>query len=422
MRDAFLALLRCPFCGTCLAPVENHALARTADAISSGVLGCECCAFPVVDGIPVLIADDTSRAAIADLEAGRLDQARERLLGLEPERVAPFRALLARGSEATYREFIAVLSPDAEGTYFVYRFSDPTFVMADGVLRGLAQNPAATGRWVIDVCGGSGHLTRTLIQMQQAAISGGPGVVLADMFFAKLWLAARITAPSCHPVCCNGNDPLPFDRDAFSMAVLSDAFPYIWHKRLLAEELMRLTGPGGLVVMPHLHSALGENFSPGMPLTPAAYAALFAPLGPRLFRDRDLLAPILDREGFDLTQSMTPDAIGDEPSLTLIASGDASVFREYQVPGGADVAGSLIVNPLYQVSRRPGGSTLTLTFPTLEYADEFGGCRRYLPDSLEVCADLTGVLDPATLAVALGGEFARLRRARVLIDVPRRYC
>ena len=422
MHDALLSLLRCPFCGTRLSPVENHALVRVNGHITSGVLGCECCAFPVVDGIPVLIADDTARAAIVDLEAGRLDDARDRLLGLDGDRRPAFRALLALGDGATYRELIEVLSPDAEGTYFVYRFSDPTFVMADAVLRGLARNAAATSRWVIDVCGGSGHLTRALVQMQRASPVGGPGVVLADMFFSKLWLAARVTAPDCHPVCCNGNDPLPFERDAFSMAVLSDAFPYIWHKRLLAEELMRLTGPGGLVVMPHLHSALGENFSPGMPLTPTAYAGLFAPMAPRLFRDEDLLAPILEREAFDLSRDVSPEAMGAEPSFTLVASGDPSVFRAYQVPAGSDISGALVVNPLYRVERRGQGSTLTLAFPTPEYAEEFGGCRRYLPDTVDVSADLTGTLDSTTLAAALGHDYARLRRGRVLIDAPHRYC
>ena len=421
MHESLLALLRCPFCGTRLQPVENHALIREGERIYAGVLGCECCAFPIVDGIPVLIADDTARAAIVALEAGRPDDARDRLLGLEDERRSAFRALLARGDAATYRDFIAVLSPDAEGTYFVYRFSDPTYVMAEGVLRGLAQTPETTSRWVIDVCGGSGHLTRVLSGLQRANASPGPGTVLADVYFAKLWLA-RLTAPASHPVCCDANHPLPFASDACSLAVLSDAFPYIWHKRLLAGELMRVVGPRGLVVMPHLHSALGENFSPGMPLTPAAYADLFAPLTPRLYRDEDLLGPLLDREAVDLSRPVTPAEMGSEPSLTLVASHDAALFRAYHVPTTDAVAGALVVNPLYRVTRHGTGSTLTLTFPTPEYADEFGGCRRYLPDTLDVAADVSGVLDAAALEGALGADYPALRRRRVFLDAPLHYC
>ena len=64
------------------------------------------------------------------------------------------------------------------------------------------------------------------------------GTVLADLFFWKSWLARRFTTPECEPVCCDANIPLPFAREAFSLVVLSDAFPYIWHKRLVAEEMM----------------------------------------------------------------------------------------------------------------------------------------------------------------------------------------
>ncbi len=422
MHESLLALLRCPFCGTRLAPVENHALERQGSAIVSGVLGCECCAFPVVDSIPVLMADDTSRAAIVALEDGRPDDARDLLLGLDVARAAALRALLHRGTPATYRELIAVLSPDAEGTYFIYRFSDPTFVMAEGVLRALGQSATTSARWVIDVCGGSGHLTRVLMHVQAAGTAPGPGTVLADVYFAKLWLAARLTAPGCHPVCCDANHPLPFASDEFSMAVLSDAFPYIWHKRLLAGELMRLADPDGVVVMPHLHSSLGWNHSAGMPLTPAAYADLFAPLQPRLFRDGDLLTSVLDHEAVDLTRAVSVADLGAENSLTLVASRDASLFRTYAVPAPEAVSGALVVNPLYHVARTGEQTALTLTFPTPEYADEFGGCRRYLPDLIEVPADLTGPLDPVALEATLGADYASLRRGRVLIDAPPYYC
>lgn len=422
MHESLLAILRCPYCGTRPSPVENDALVRHDGRVLSGVLGCECCAFPVVDGISVLMANDTARGAIRALESGRAADARDLLLGLDFARAAAFRALLTRGPEATYRALIEVLSPDAEGTYFVYRFSDPTYLMAEGVLRGLGREPRTTARWVIDVCGGSGHLTRVLTWLQGASPAPGPGTVLADVHFWKLWLAARITAPACHPVCCDANHPLPFVSDVASMAVLSDAFPYIWHRRLLAGELMRLAGPDGVVVLPHLHSALGENVSAGMPLTPAAYADLFAPLSPRLFRDDDLLTSVVDQEVVDLTRQVAPADMGTAPSLTLVASRDSGLFRHYRVPSRPEITGELVVNPLYEVARRGDSSRVTLAFPTPEYAEEFGECRRYLPETLDLPADLTGVLDAARLEAALGARYLALRRARVLIDVPRHYC
>ena len=105
-----------------------------------------------------------------------------------------------------------------------------------------------------------------------------------------------------------------------------------------------------------------------------------------------------------------------------MASHDPLLFREYHVPAASAVAGALVVNPLYRVTRHCTGSTLTLMFPTPEYAEEFGGCRRYLPDTLEVAADLSGALDAATLEAALGGDYLALRRRRVLLDAPLHYC
>ena len=126
----------------------------------------------------------------AALEAQRDVVALTALLGLDAARAAAFTALTARDGGPTYREAISVLSPDPEGTYFLYRFSDPTFVMAEALLVALAQEPSAFSGPVLDLCGGSGHLTRVLTGLQPHP------VVLADTFFWKLWLAKAITAPA----------------------------------------------------------------------------------------------------------------------------------------------------------------------------------------------------------------------------------
>jgi uncharacterized protein YbaR (Trm112 family) len=413
VHEPLLDLLRCPFCG---GPFHLHASARLSEidgSIESGVIWCECCAFPIVAGIPVLRSDETSRQTMQALEAGRHEDALFTLLGLDAARGDAFRALLGREAVPTYRDAIAILSPDPEGTYFVYRFSDPTFVMAEAVLGALAQVPAAfTGR-ILDLCGGSGHLTRVLTRL-------GPGqtVVLADMFFWKLWLAKRFTSPAAIAVCCDANQPLPFAAASFPTVVLSDAFPYIWQKRLLAEEMIRQAGAGGSIVMPHLHSSLGWNYSAGMTLTPRSYADLFAALQPRLFPDEALFEQAVAGGGLDLSVPLSPEELGSANSFTLIASRDAGLFRRYPAPDLPAVTGDLIVNPLYRIARDGPASVLTLAFPTQTYEDEFGECRRYLPDSLIVRADLTTphVSKPA------GIDVESLRRRRVLIDAPRHYC
>jgi uncharacterized protein YbaR (Trm112 family)/SAM-dependent methyltransferase len=412
VRETLLDILRCPFCGSRLTLVGNQALECAHGRIESGVLGCDCCAFPVVAGIPVLIADDTTREAMHQLEAGQREQALVTLLGLDDARRMSFQSLMEQ-PRPTYREALSILSLDAEADCFLYRFSDPTFVMIDALVTSLAQTSRLDPRPVLDLCGGSGHLTRVL-----AGLGPAGGVINADVYFWKLWMARRFTSPSSDAVCCDANNPLPLVRDACSLVVLSDAFPYIWHKRLLAEEMMRAVGSQGVIVLPHLHSSLGENFSAGMTLTPAGYASLLEPHAPRLFSDEVLFDGVLNHRTVDLTRSASAADIGTEPSFTLVASRREDLFRKYVLKDPREIQGELKVNPLYRVDPRGDSSVLTLTFPTPEYEEEFGACRQYLPLTVTLPGDLTGPIKPA----ALGPQYDELRRRRVIIDAPLDYC
>ncbi len=170
--------------------------------------------------------------------------------------------------------------------------------------------------------------------------------------------------------------------------------------------------------MPHLHSALGDNFSAGDTLTPAAYHALFASHQPRLFSDEQMFNDVVEHRVVDLTQGVSPEELGTEPALTLVASARADLFRRYELTPERDVTGELSVNPLYRVERHGASSILTLTFPTPEYEAEFGECRRYLPESITVEADLTGPIRRE----ALGPRYDELRDRRILIDAPMGYC
>jgi uncharacterized protein YbaR (Trm112 family) len=412
MREALLDVLRCPFCGSHLTVVDNDALVRTGGRIEWGVLGCDCCAFPIAAGIPVLIADDQTRVAMHTMEAGDRERALFMLLGLDESRAESFRGLLARREQATYREALAVLSLDAEAECFLYRFSDPTYLTMQALLRGLGEDRSNLSRAALDLCGGSGHLTRVLVGLNPAG-----GVIDADVYFWKLWMARRFTVPDCDAICCDANNPLPFARDTFSLVVLADAFPYIWHKRMLADEMVRLAGADGVIVMPHLHSSLGENFSAGMTLSPAAYRDLFAAQQPRLFDDGRLFRDVVERHIVDLSEHSSPEQLGEAPSFTLVASRRPGVFRNYSVPDTLDIVGELKVNPLYRVERRGDASVLTLTFPTPEYEEEFHECKTYLPQTLTVQGDLTGSITPAVL----GKQYEELRRRRVIIDAPPHY-
>jgi hypothetical protein len=170
-------------------------------------------------------------------------------------------AVASNGS--TYKDIVDALGPNFEGGYFLYRFSDPTFVVADAVVRAVAGTVLRKRGRALDVCGGSGHLTRSLVPLSS------PAPVLADLFFPKIWLARRFTAPGALPVCCDGNAPLPFARGSFDYAMCSDAFMFIWMKRLFVSELFRSVAGSerGTVLINHTHNQLVWSPSHGQALT-----------------------------------------------------------------------------------------------------------------------------------------------------------
>lgn len=411
MRADTLSLLRCPFCGGRLAAVESLPSRREGDEIVEATLGCHCCVFPVVAGIPVLHLEPEAKRAQQQIAAGDGAGAERTMLGLDPDGAERFEAA-ARAPGATYRELVEALGPDFEAGYFLYRFSDPTYLVTDAVVRAVAAGAPARWRRAIDLCGGSGHVTRSL-----AALPACPPV-LADLRFPKLWLARRFTAPRCEPVCCDANAPLPFADGAFDLAVCSDAFHYVWTKRLFASEMMRLVGRAGAVAVTHVHNERRWNPSAGMPLPPGAYADLFAPMSPRLFAETRLLRELLGAGGIDLSRHDEPAAIDADPALTLVASRQDDVFRRRPAGGApARVQGELRLNPLYAVRLHGGVATLRLTFPSRDYEEEYGACRDYLPARLEV--------DRADLDALAAGRptpaLEELARRRVILDLPKGY-
>ena len=82
MRIETLDVLRCPYCGGRLSVVESLFHRRSADEVQDAILGCHCCIFPLVDGIPVLHVLPASTIARDQLQAGRPDLARRAMFGV----------------------------------------------------------------------------------------------------------------------------------------------------------------------------------------------------------------------------------------------------------------------------------------------------------------------------------------------------
>jgi uncharacterized protein YbaR (Trm112 family) len=419
MRLDTLEILRCPYCGGRLALVDSLFHRRTDDEIQDGILGCHCCIFPIVDGIPVLHLQPAATTARDQMQAGQAALARRTMIGLETEAQAAAFDAVAASDTATYRETVEALGPNFEGGYFLYRFSDPTYIVAQAVVRSIARTVLHGSRRAIDICGGSGHLTRSLMDLSS------PPPVLADLYFAKAWLARRFTAPGCEPVCCDGNAPFPFARGAFSFAMCTDAFMYIWTKRQFVGEMERLIADAnrgdepGAILIGHTHNERTWSPSHGQPLSAEGYRDLFETLQPRVFGEANLFADVVKGGPLDLSRHESPDTLDRDPALTIVASRHPDVFARHPLdPLAAGAAtGEFRLNPLYAADQEGDRVRLRLQFPSEDYAQEYGACRQYLPDNATV--------DRAALAAlparAVAGSLVDLARRRVILDLPERY-
>jgi uncharacterized protein YbaR (Trm112 family) len=408
-----LDVLRCPYCGGRLALVDSLFHRATATEIHDGILGCHCCIFPLVDGIPVLHVLPSSTIARDHLQAGHPELARRAMFGLDDDALAEAFDAVASSDTATYKDTVEALGPNFEGGYFLYRFSDPTYIVAQAVARAVGGTVLGGRRRAIDICGGSGHVTRTLLDLSDVP------PVLADLYFAKVWLARRFTAPGCEPVCCDGNAPMPFARGAFAFAMCTDAFMYIWTKRQFVGEMERLVDndePGALLIG-HTHNERTWSPSHGQPLSPEGYADLFETIGPRIFGEGNLFADVVAGGPLDLARRDDQETLDKSPALTIVASRHPGVFARHALTAPAGAAGELRINPLYVLEPDGDRVRLRLEFPNDEYADEYGACRQYLPETLTL--DRSAIAGLATGNVS--GELIELLQRKVIVDLPKRY-
>ena len=413
MNIELLDILRCPFCGGRLELVTSLFHRSMDDQIHDGILGCHCCIFPVVDGIPVLHLQASAVTAREHIEAGRPSLALRAMVGLENEEDAERFEVAAAAESSTYRDIVLALGPNFEGGYFLYRFSDPTFIVAREVVRAVAGTVLEGRRRAVDICGGSGHLTRSLLELSS------PPPVLADLFFPKIWLGRRFTAPGCEPVCCDGNSPMPFARGSFGYAMCSDAYQYIWTKRMFISELSRLvdgTEPGAVVIN-HTHNQITWSPSHGQPLPPGGYMDLFETLPARIYGEAGLFKDVVNGGPLDLSRIDSADTLDADPALTIVATRHPGVYVRHEIDRPSSIRGDFRINPLYSVEQAGATLRLRLQFPDPDYEDEYGACRQYLPD--EATVDSTALAE-----LRAGGSPTRLReliRRRVIVELPERY-
>jgi len=407
MRLDLLERLRCPYCGGPLNLCESTRTVRGLQSLHTGVLGCECSAYPVLEGIPCLHASQTARQALRCLEHGDAPGAWQALGGGAGEETRTPAA-----EPATFREGLDHWCPGPEKEYLLHRFSDPTFVAMESLLRPLAARHPVENGWILDVCGGAGHATRLLSNLHPSA-----RVVLADRDPGRLRLAGRFMAPNADLVCCDAAQPLPFRHGGFDWVQCVDGLNYVWPRRLLVTEMLRSASPSGVVLALHMHNALCVNPSAGMPLSPATFRSLFEPWPVRLYAESGWLAAAHRSEAPDLAGDATDEALQREPALCAVAALERKWFDALPPPAPPALAGAWAINPLYQV--RTEGNTLRLErrFPSAYYEEEFGALKTYLPEVVSLTAEDVKALKQGERS----GRLAKWIRQRVLLDLPEGY-
>jgi hypothetical protein len=92
------------------------------------------------------------------------------------------------------------------------------------------------------------------------------------------------------------------------------------------------------------------------------------------------------------------------------------VFARHPLPQPA-TTGELRINPLYAQELDGDRVHLRLAFPNEEYADEYGSCRQYLPETLTLERSAVASLASGRIPAALSD----LVRRKVIVDLPKRY-
>ena len=376
--------------GALRSPVSGHTL--TADTAHSVAAGTE--RWPVIEAIPFLRADrrQLADAALHALDAGDADTALSLLLGDQdgwartpPPTDVVRRALVRSAGHASFREAMEALAFGPVATYFAHRWSDPTFLSGLALAEAHWEQP----RQVFELACGAGHFLRAFGRLAPAA--GG------DLVFAKLWLARRYVVPEARLVCFDAAAPWPLANGFAELVFCHDALYFLPEKPHVAQEMLRVAGPDGQVLVGHTHNALVDNLSSGAPLAPAAYASLFG--SATLYDDRELTAALIEARA---PRPATADALADAPAICLAvqAGPPRPVLAGLAMPPDGT---ALRRNPLYQDG--------AVHWPSERYEREYAGLATYPARSAAPDTAVAGA-DPALAAPT---------RRRELLDLPERW-
>ncbi|GEM_PF-5738366 len=426
MKKEFLSLLACPYCR---GGMEIARIVRgREDNIQDGVLRCQCRKYPIVNGILFIIEPWRSLLLHAHF-------CKKMFKGIASRDFCSWLFLKSTAKihrmsrvRAALRGYRAQKKAKKELSFFSlsqhfglgamhnvrHRFSTQTFWNIYAALPLLTD----TRGYVLDFASGLGHSAYVLSHF----ISPGK-IVCVDSQPFYLYLARKYLAPDSEMVCSNDIVPLPFKKESFEKVIAMDCLHCIEHKNIVVNSFQEIVSAQGIILLLHLHNALGSNYSAGMPLSPREYRDMFpSPVWQiKMLPEEDVLKNFLQEGVLDLEKEYGAEEINRSNVVNMLISKSEKYFNKKYTHLRENLLlprTKWYINPIYKVKEEGENYLLELNFPTRKLKKENPLSLEYLPRTCRIPRKLLHSLDKMQ---AYPEEIKELIIKFVLLALPERY-
>ena len=298
-----------------------------------------------------------------------------------------------------------------EGGYFLYRFSDPTYSSPTPSFvpwRGtVLERQRARDRRLRRLR----HLTRSLVGLSSPP-AGARGLVFREGVARSPIHGARLRAGLLRrqrPAAVRA-------RRVHFRHVLGRVHVHLDEASVGGRDGpadRRTTRRRGRAHRPHAQPAH---------LEPIAWPAVVAgglppicskPLEPRIFGEARLFDDVVRGGRWILSRRDSKDADHD-PALTIVATQHPGVFERHPLEPPEPARRTVSGQPALRRRTRGDQVRLRLHFPGADYEDEYGACRRYLPEEAEIGRSAPDASGPRGTS-----SLEDLVRRRVIISLPK---
>jgi SAM-dependent methyltransferase/uncharacterized protein YbaR (Trm112 family) len=438
MKLQTLKELCCPYCAAALEVSDGIDIRE--DEIKQALVKCNCNIYPLIEGILVLKNNipGSDYLAVSSLQNRRLEQALHYLL--KPKTIIDrfiqqaFRRKLIfsrlvdnvrsklirhRVNKTTGRiffsDFIKHLRIGGYGDYFLHRFSSTSFLASLPLVLMLKSFPGP----ILEIGSGMGHhgfIISSLYPQKR--------LVCVDASFINLFLAKRFFAPQAEFICLNANDPLPFADKKFNVIFSSDTLHYLYSKKSMIQEILRISQEEAIVLLAHLHNLKGQDPVAGNPLTAEGWLGLMHSfLYAKLLPEPQVLSDFLQKNTLNLSDNFSPAQLQEANAFMLVAGTRSQVFKNYSDIGEqySHLDNQLILNPLYRRHIKGNSVRLRKKWPT-----DFIKAENFITD--KIIPD-TYVLDEGTTKLILENKVSQIHPSKIselmknliLIHAPKDY-